>query len=196
MPLHASRPTFMWSFDKPEPIVNSSEGELSKALFVLCSTCNHPAHCSSRQRDRCNSSTVSTLISEEANNWPLNECTYTPRLYTPTALGIKVHVCASNQLRPKAEIEVLAVLETCSRWRNRCPSQSPQTGRPQRTTRKPCTIPSSCSRQNRQLGQSPNQTSLPRLRTCAHQGSHSTSSSNGHLPPHPDGTSAKPLFTW
>ena len=33
MPLQASRPTFMWSFDKPEPMVNSSEGELSKALL-------------------------------------------------------------------------------------------------------------------------------------------------------------------
>ena len=33
MPLQASVPTFMWSLDKPEPIVNSSEGALSNALL-------------------------------------------------------------------------------------------------------------------------------------------------------------------
>ena len=42
MPLHASMPTFMWSFDKPEPISNSSSGELFNS-FVLSQYVQAPA---------------------------------------------------------------------------------------------------------------------------------------------------------
>ena len=79
MPLQASVPTFMWSLDKPEPIVNSSEGALSNALLGV-QYVQSPTALKFDANGSLQLASVWTLISEEANNSPANECTYTPRL--------------------------------------------------------------------------------------------------------------------